>query len=171
MFGRWLRSERPAEVLSAGGALAAAVQKELPGADAETVAVVTGMVGLLGAVAYADRHYSADEEARVRVELGRVHGMTQSGVEAICKVLREHVREISTVETPRFARALVELSDRELRLEVLSALIDLAAADSSLSVAETNMLRQLTTALGLSQQDYVELQNQHRHLLSVKQRD
>jgi uncharacterized tellurite resistance protein B-like protein len=96
--------------------------------------------------------------------------MTESGIAAICKVLREHVVEMSTLEMPRFARALVELADRELRLEVLRALLDLAAADSSLSVAETNMLRQLTTALGLSQQDYVELQNEHRHLLSVKPR-
>ncbi len=156
--------------MSAGGALQAAVQQELPEADAETVAVVTSMVGLLGAVAYADRHYSAEEEARVRLELGRVHGMTATGVEAICKVLREHVVEMSTVQMPRFARALVELGDRELRLEVLRALVDLAAADASLTVAETNMLRQLTTALGLSQQDYVALQDEHRHLLSVKQR-
>lgn len=168
MFGRWLKGERPVEALSAGGTLQAAVQKELPRADPETVAVVTSMVGLLGAVAYADRNYSADEEARVRVELGRVHGMTESGIEAICKVLRERVVELSTIETPRFARALVELGDRELRLEVLRALVELAAADSSISLPETNMLRQLTTALGLSQQDYVELQSEHRHLLGVK---
>jgi uncharacterized tellurite resistance protein B-like protein len=170
MFGRWLRSESETEDLSGGGALRAAIAQELPGADAETVTVVTSMAGLLGAVAYADRNFSSAEEQRVRQELERVHGMTPSGIEAICKVLRQHIVELSTVQMPRYARALVELADVELRREVLGALIDLAAADSSISVVETNMLRQITKSLGLSQQDYVELQAQHRHHLDALKR-
>jgi uncharacterized tellurite resistance protein B-like protein len=167
MFGRWLRGEGATEDLSGAGALRASVARELPGADADTVTVVSSMAGLLGAVAYADRSYSADEEARVRQELERVHGMSPAGIDAICKVLREHIVEISTVQIPRYARALVELADPELRREILSALIDLAAADSSISVVETNLLRQITKSLGLSQEDYVELQARHRHHLEA----
>jgi uncharacterized tellurite resistance protein B-like protein len=133
------------------------------------VSVVTSMAGLLGAVAYADRHYSAAEEERVRQELSRVNGMTSAGIDAICVALRQHIVEVSTVQIPRYARTLVELGDVELRREVLSALIDLAAADESISVAETNLLRQITKSLGLSQNDYVELQARHRqHLDSLK---
>ena len=167
MFGRWLRGEEASERLSGADALEASIARELPGADTETVTVVTSMAGLLGAVAYADRHYSAEEEARVRQELERVQGMSPAGIDAICKVLREHIVEISTVQIPRYARALVELADVELRREILSALIDLAAADSSISVVETNLLRQITKSLGLSQQDYVELQARHRDLLEA----
>ncbi|HEY6079338.1 MAG TPA: TerB family tellurite resistance protein [Polyangiaceae bacterium] len=170
MFGRWLRGEERSKQPSGGDALERAIAKELPGADAETIAVVTSMAGLLGAVAYADRNYSDAEEQRVRQELGRVHGMSTAGVDAICTALRQHVVELSTVQTPRYARTLVELGDVELRREVLGALIELAAADASISLAETNMLRQLTTALGLSQQDYVELQAQHRHHLEALKR-
>lgn len=130
-----------------------------------TVAVVTSMAGLLGAVAYADRDYSPQEEARVRIELGRVQGMTRAGIDAICAALRQHIVEISTVQIPRYARTLVELADVELRREVLSALLELAAADNSISLTEANMLRQITKSLGLSQDDYVELQAKHRHLL------
>lgn len=131
--------------------------------------MVTSMAGLLGAVAYADRDYSAAEEARVREELARVNGMTAAGIEAICATLRAHIVEVSTVQIPRYARALVELGDVELRREVLRALIDLAAADSSISLAETNLLRQITKSLGLSQDDYVELQARHRqHLDALK---
>lgn len=131
--------------------------------------MVTSMAGLLGAVAYADRNYSAEEEARVRLELSRVNGMTSAGMEAICAVLREHIVEVSTVQIPRYARTLVELGDVELRREVLRALVDLAAADESISLAETNLLRQITKSLGLSQNDYVELQARHRqHLDSLK---
>lgn len=165
MFGRWLRGEGPTEDLSGADALRTSIARELPGADAETVAVVTSMAGLLGAVAYADRNYSAEEEARVRHELSRVEGMSAMGIDAICKVLREHIVEISTVQIPRYARALTELADTDLRREVLRALVDLAAADSSISVVETNLLRQITKSLGLSQQDYVELQAKHREYL------
>jgi uncharacterized tellurite resistance protein B-like protein len=169
MFGRWLRGEQQSSPESGGDALRRVIGQHLPGADAETIAVVTCMAGLLAAVAYADRNYSEAEEARVRQELTRVQGMTSAGVEAICSALRSHVVELSTVQAPRYTRTLVELADAELRREVLGALIELAAADGSLSLAETNMLRQLTAALGLSQQDYVELQAQHRqHLDALK---
>jgi len=145
--------------------LHASIARELPDADAETVLVVTSIAGLLGTVAYADRDYSPTEEARVRAELLRVQGMTVSGVDAICKTLREHIVEISSVETPRFARALLELGDEDLRREVLGAMVELAAADESITLSETNMLRQLTKSLGLSQQDYLELQERHRQHL------
>jgi len=165
MFGRWLKALGVGEEAAIGGALRASIERELPDADAETVTVVTSITGLLGTVAYADRDYSVVEEARVRAELLRVQGMTQSGVDAICNTLRKHIVEISSVETPRFARALLELGDTDLRREVLSAMVELAAADESITLAETNMLRQLTKSLGLSQQDYLELQERHRQHL------
>jgi len=167
MFGRWLKSLSGGEDLSGSGALRASIERELPDADPETITVVTSMAGLLGTVAYADREYSAAEEARVRAELLRVQGMTQSGVEAICSTLRKHIVEISSVDTPRFARAMRELADDDLRREVLSALVELAAADESITLAETNLLRQLTNSLGLSQQDYLEAQERHRQHLKL----
>ena len=165
MFGRWLKALTTEEDVSAHGALRTSIERELPDADAETVTVVASIAGLLGTVAYADRDYSAVEEARVRAELLRVQGMTESGVAAICKTLRERIVEISSIETPRFARALRELADEDLRREVLGAMVELAAADESISLAETNILRQLTQSLGLSQQDYLELQDRHRQHL------
>ncbi|HET7541535.1 MAG TPA: TerB family tellurite resistance protein, partial [Polyangiaceae bacterium] len=149
MFGRWLKSLGGNEDLSGSGALRAAIERELPNADPETITVVTAIAGLLGTVAYADRDYAPAEETRVRAELLRVEGMSPSGVDAICKTLREHIVEISSVDTPRFARALRELADEDLRREVLGALVELAAVDESLTLAETNLLRQLTNSLGL----------------------
>lgn len=166
MFGRWLK---PADTEPIAGAekLIEVVRAELPAADAETVRVVTAMAGLLAAVAYADRDYSDAEEARLRSELRRIDGMTEDGVRAIGAALRQHVIEIATVQLPRYARVLVELADRELRKEVLESLVELSAADGEISHAETNVLRQLTKSLGLSQADYNEAQEHHRERLSV----
>src|SRR5690606_1349811 len=136
-------------------------------ADQETVRVVTAIAGLLGAVAYADRDYSENEETQVRSELQRIHGMTAQGVDAICSVLRAHIIEVATVQTPRYCRALVEIADRELRLEVLQLLVDVAAADGTIKQSETNLVRGLTVALGLEQDDYNAAQAKHRDRLAV----
>jgi uncharacterized tellurite resistance protein B-like protein len=145
----------------------ALVRQHLPEADDETVTVVTCMAGLLGTVAYADRDYSDVEEATVRSELGRVHGMTQTGIDAIADALRRHIVEVSTVQTPRYCRALREVADRELRLELLGVLVDLAASDGVITHTETTLLRHVTNALGLTQDDYNAAQEPHRDKLGV----
>ena len=113
------------------------------------------------------RTYSEAEEARVRRELERVHGMTAAGIAAISAVLREHVIEVSTVQAPRYSRMLLDLCDRELRVEVLDTLVELAAADGVIETAEVNVLRLLTTSLGLSQDDYNAAQTKHRERIKI----
>lgn len=159
MFGRW--SKKAADDTE-GDALFAAVRGELGQADGETRRIVTAIAGLLGGVAYADRDYTAAEESHVRAALTRVQGMTESGVEAVLRVLRDHIVTITTVQSPRYCRALVELADEELRHQVLAMLVELAAADGHLSHDEVTLLRNTTTALGLAQAHYNELQAPHR---------
>jgi uncharacterized tellurite resistance protein B-like protein len=167
MFGNWLN--RVAAVNERGGAdqLEATIRSELTGADEETVLVVTAIVGLLGAVAYADSNYSPEEQSRVREELARINGMTPKGVSAICSALERHMLEIATVQTPRYSRVLRELGDHELRLDVLEMLVALAAADQVITSAETNVMRQIATALGLTQRDYNAAQAKYKDRLSV----
>ena len=162
MFGRWLGRASTISEPTASEGLERAVRAALPGADQETVMVVAAIAGLLGAVAYADREYSPAESLRVRTELARVQGMPDADVNAIGAVLEARAVELSTIETPRLCRVLRELGDRELRLQVLEVLVDLAAEDGGISVAESNVLRRLTTALGLGQDDYNALQAKHK---------
>ena len=62
---------------------------------------------------------------------------------------------------------LYEGLTREARLEVLEALMDLAAADELLDMQETNLLRRIARGLGLSDQEYLASQERHRQRLSV----
>lgn len=167
MFGRWLRGSNRGRSADAREELAAVVRVQLPEADEETVFVVAAIAGLLAAVAYADRNYGPAEEERVQQELGRVHGMSPAGVEAICGVLRARVLEMSTLQIPGHCRTLMELADQELRTDVLQTLVALAAADGTIETAEVNALRLLTGALGLSQDDYNRAQEKYRDRLSV----
>lgn len=167
MFGRWLKSLADTAPPSGATELFDVVRKELPEADEETQMVVVAIVGLLGAVAYADRSYSEQEERRIKDELSRVNGMTESGIRAICAVLRQHIIEVSTVQLPRYARILTDLADRELRVELLQTLLELAAADGVITHPETNLLRLVTQALGLTQLDYNHAQAKHRDRLAA----
>ncbi len=165
---RWLSDKISSAASEEGSLLERVVRAQMD--DAENARIVAAIAGLLGTVAYADREYAAVEEQRIRQELARVHGLTPAGVEAICAVLREHIVEISTVEAPVYARELLALADREFRVEVLETLVDLAAADDEITVAETNVLRLTATALGLTQQDYNAAQSRHRDKLKVLQK-
>jgi len=167
MFGLWQKSAREAQTPEAAAELATTVRAALPQADDESVLVVAAIAGLLAAVAYADREFSPLERQRAREALQRVNGMTPEGVEAVCQVIQCHVLEIATTEVPHNCRTLREIADRELRREVLSLLLQLAAADERITAAETNVLRQITTSLGLTQADYNEMQAAYRDRLEV----
>jgi uncharacterized tellurite resistance protein B-like protein len=162
---RWLTEKISSAAPEEGTLLEQTVRAQMD--DVEGAKIVAAIAGLLGTVAYADRRYEAIEEHRIRQELARVHGLTAAGVDAICTVLRQHIVEISTVEAPVYARELLALADKDLRLEVLDALVDLAAADDEITVDETNVLRLAATALGLTQHDYNTAQSRHREKLKV----
>jgi uncharacterized tellurite resistance protein B-like protein len=166
---RWLTEKMTAAAPPGGTSLMEVVRSNMAATDDETARIVAAIAGLLGTVAYADRHYSPVEEEHIRHELGRVQGLTAAGVDAICRVLRQDIVAISTVEAPVYARELLELAHRDLRLQVLGTLVDLAAADDELTIVETNVLRLTATALGLTQADYNTCQAQHRDKLKVLQ--
>jgi uncharacterized tellurite resistance protein B-like protein len=166
MFGRWLR---PAREVPLDGAehLENQVRLGLPTADEGTVRVVVAIAGLLAVIAYADRTFCDAEAETIAQELARIEGIDPGSVGAIVQSLRQHIVEHSAVQVPRYCRTLVELADRDLRLHVLSLLVDVAAADGRLTLEETGDLRRLTTSLGLSQADYNDAQARYRDRLSV----
>lgn len=71
------------------------------------------------------------------------------------------------MQSSRYSRVLRDLADHDLRLQVLDILVGLAAANRTITVAETNVLRQLATSLGLTQQDYNAAQSRFLDLLAV----
>jgi uncharacterized tellurite resistance protein B-like protein len=152
---------------SADAHLREVVERALPDADDATVSIVAACAGLLGCVAYADRHFSEEEAEKIDRLLSTIEGIGPDGARAIVQALQLHRIELARVHSARFSRTLRELADRDLRVHVLSMLLELAASDSSISQSETNTLRQVTGGLGLEQRDYNELQSKHREKLGT----
>jgi uncharacterized tellurite resistance protein B-like protein len=164
LFGR---AKKDGEGGGGPALLRQAVRARLGAEGEDTVRIVSSIAGLLACAAYADKDYSEVEEARVVRELARVRGLGEQGAAAIGAVLREHIVEITSAEASVYARELVDLCHPDLRLELLDVLVDVAAEDEVISVRETNLLRNATHALGLSQDEYNASQARHRDKLAV----
>lgn len=163
----WKRPSSGGAATEPASALLDAVRREMPDADDTTQRIVAALAGVLGSVAYADRDYRKEEEAVIRAALGRVEGLGELAVETVCHVLRDEIRTISMMDSHVWPRELKALTTRPLRVEILDLLVDLAAADEEISMAETQLLRRITESLGLTQDDYVHAQSRHRDKLSV----
>lgn len=163
------RAPKPAAPRAGADVLRDRVRSELhvDAEDEDTASIVIAVAGLLASVAYADRVYGEAERAYARDALSRLDGLTSSGVDAICELLNEHGRQIAAQNPQAFTRELRERTDIELRREVLTVLVDLAAVDGELSLAETDLLRRTSSALGLTPDDYLHAQAQHRDKLSL----
>ena len=147
--------------------LAEIVEQYLGDADAATRRIVTAVAGLLAKIAYADGNYSPQEETAIRTELGRVHGLSQAGVDAICGLLADHISHVALLGDHDWTRDLRELAERELRVEVLEVLVEMAVADHVLTHDEQSQLRRIAKALSLTQDEYNAIQAKHRDKLST----
>lgn len=135
--------------------------------DEDTISIVAACAGLLACVAYADREFSQQELEKAERLLRNVSGLDEAGRRAIVAALQAHVVELSSVHAIRFARTLKDLGDRDLRLHIVTMLLDVAAADETIAQSEVNALRQVTRALGLTQDEYNQLQSNHRQKLAT----
>ncbi len=146
-------------------ALRAVVRDTLGSADAQLFNLVTAVTGLLTAVAYADREIDQAEAELLKSSLTRINGISRENAEMIFDVVKAGAIRISTSFLPRFTRLLVENADEATRLEVLGVLVEMAAADGTIKFEERNVLRNITSAMGLSQSQYNQLQTKYRELL------
>jgi uncharacterized tellurite resistance protein B-like protein len=161
------RTPKPAAPASSADVLRDLVFAQTQDADEDTQRIVLSVAGLLASVAYADHDFGAAEEAYTREALTRLDGLTAAGVAAICQTLKVHGNRIAAQNPQLYTRELRERTDVELRREVLDVLVDLAAADGELSLAETDVLRRTTSALGLTPDDYLASQQRHRDKLAL----
>ena len=166
MFG-WFKNKDEKASRKQASVLYETVRAALAEDDDVTVRIVASVAALSVCVAYADLDYAAVEEDVLRRTLERVHGLDDQGVQTILRVVRDHTVTITGAEATSYARELLELTEEDFRLEVLDVLLDLAASDDEISVAETNMLRGVVIALGLTQEQYNASQARHREKLGV----
>jgi uncharacterized tellurite resistance protein B-like protein len=167
MLFKWLMGGEASRTPAASEELIALVARAMPQAGAREAAIVGALAGLMACVAHADRKYSEAEREAVSSAFGKIGAIASDALGAIEELFSERLAELAHEPMQTYTRVLYENLERPARLEVLDALMDLAAADEVLDMQETNLLRRIARGLGLSDQEYVASQQQHRARLSV----
>lgn len=134
--------------------LADAIAAQMNGADAKNVARVTAITGLLARVAFADRKFQKQERELVMRQLTTLNGMTESDRKVISAALTINVDTVTEAAAKRYAATLQGLGDKDLCLQVLRMLVDVAGADESMADGELWSLRGIANDMGLTSADF-----------------
>ena len=124
------------------------VRCALPEDETVVVRYVAIVIAILGHVAYVDGQFSEREERALRRLLSKVSRLQPSGVDAVCKVLREG-HPFAERELEECYREIKSLCDGHERLEVLRLVGELAFADGEPSPAERDALARIAEAIGI----------------------
>ncbi|HJK97090.1 MAG TPA: TerB family tellurite resistance protein [Polyangiaceae bacterium LLY-WYZ-14_1] len=165
MFFRRNPEATPAPTV--GEELLAVVRQHMADADEAEVRVVAAVAGLFACVAYADRDYSPAEAEQIRRYLGHIQDLPPEAARAIGALLDRATADLARVGVHGHTRVVKEGTEREARVELLEVLMDIAAADGTIRLSETELLRQVAKLLGLGADDYLAVQDRHRDKLEV----
>jgi uncharacterized tellurite resistance protein B-like protein len=135
--------------------------------DPERAKFIAGFAYLLGRVARADLHISADETRGMERLVMERTGLPEE--QAIMVVQMAKTQNVLFGETENYlvAREFGEISTREQKLALLECLFTVAAADGSISVMEGNEISQIATELKLEHDDVIAVRSKFRDYLAV----
>ena len=134
--------------------LAEAIAAQMDGADSREVTRVVGVAGLLARVAFSDRKFQRQERELVTRQLATLTGMSDTDRKVVLGALTINVDTVDESAAKRYAMGLRDLGDKDLCLQVMRMLVDVAGADGSVAEGELWSLRAIANDLGLSVSDF-----------------
>ena len=137
------------------------------GSDSGTdVDVFAAILGLIAATAHADGVIDPKELITIENELTRIPVFSKESAKALVTLVPLLGGAVHT-ELHNWARLLRDKTSVETRLDLLDVLLEISAADNSISLDETNLMRRIATLLGLDASVYSHIQTRHRDKLAV----
>jgi uncharacterized tellurite resistance protein B-like protein len=134
--------------------LADAIGAQMAGADDKSIARVTAIAGLLARVAFSDRKFQQQERELVTRQLSTLNGMSDADRKVITAALTINVDTVTEAAAKRYGGVLRDLADKDLCLQVLRMLVDVAGADGAMADGELWNLRGIANDMGLTVADF-----------------
>ena len=147
--------------------LAREIRQKLGRLPPERLRFLAAFGGLLGCVANRDGVISDEEETRIREVLKTVSLLSAAEADIVARIVHEQTKALVGLENHMYAREINELADPEDKIEVVSSLFAIAAADDEISPEENEELRRITKALLLTHRDFIIIRSRYRDKLSV----
>ena len=150
---------------------------ELPSSDTETVrriaedlealpperARFVGSFALvLARVANADLEMTEHETRHMEQLVAERAGLPEAQAALAVEIAKAQHRLFGSTEDYLASRELRALTSREERVEILSCLFSVSAADDSVSTVEEEVIRQIAKELGLEHSEYIAARSQVR---------
>jgi uncharacterized tellurite resistance protein B-like protein len=142
---------------------------ELEALDADTARYLAAFAYILGRVAHADLHISA-EETRAMEEI--VHGqghLPEEQAILVVQIAKSQNKLFGSTENYLVTREFGEISDRLQREELLDCLFAVSAADELISVAEEEEVRRIASELGFTHKEYIGARKKYSEYRAVIQ--
>jgi uncharacterized tellurite resistance protein B-like protein len=147
---------------------------ELEALDTETARYLAAFAYILGRVAHADLHISA-EETRAMEEIVHAQGhLPEEQAILVVQIAKTQNKLFGSTENYLVTREFGEVSTRSQREELLDCLFAVSAADESISVAEEEEVRRIASELGFSHKEYIAVRkkySEHRAVIQGLNRD
>ncbi len=136
--------------------------------EPERARFVAAFAYILGRVAHADLEIS-EAESRAMEALVQEHGgLAEDQALLVVEIAKSQNRLFGGTENFLVTREFKEIADREERLRLLDCLFAVSAADDSVSIVEEEQVRSISSELGLSHKEYVEVRarySEHRDVM------
>lgn len=141
------------------------LRRALPDHEGVVLRYIAIVVILLRKVAWADGHFTPQEEEELRELLAHIDKLSPSGIDAVCSAVSDDGK-ISNEELSLCYRELKALCDGRERMEVMRLLTQLAVSDGEASEAEYAVLQTIAEELGIQAEDLAtvreEIANEQR---------
>ena len=139
--------------------------------DPERARFIAAFGYILGRVAYADMQISPEElRAMERIIMER-GGLPEEQALIVVQTARTRAQLFGGTENFLVTREFSRIATREEKLALLDCLFAVAAAESGISTAEDNEIRQITNELGLGHPDFIAVRSRWKDQLSVFKKD
>ena len=131
------------------------IAKNLNISSEEEITKVACISGLMARVAYADFEIHEKEEETMISSLEKWCEFSNDKCQNIAKLAISEIKDLAGLEDHMYAHPLVESSNQRERFNLLKALFHIASVDGNVDSEETEVIRQISTALRLEHQHFI----------------
>ncbi len=170
-FLRWLGiGEEAAAAAPADTTSVRAISARLERLDAELARYLAAFAYVLARAASADLHLADAEAAEMRRIVSELANLAPDEADLVVEIARSQVRILGGTENYVVTREFKNLSTRIQRAQLLECLFAVAAADGTISSAESAEILAIAEELGFTRAEAHAVRAKYRDRLSEFQR-
>jgi len=142
------------------------IASELEGLSPETAKFLASFAYVLARVAHADLEIDASETAQMEQSIRALASLPEAQTALVVEIAKSHARLLGGTENYRVTREFRNASSREQRGQLLQCLYAVAAADGTISSAESSEILKIAEELGFTRPEALSLRSQYRDKLA-----